>query len=134
MERARQEQRQRLQDREQRHVQEAVRLATENTRRLKAEAGRIERALEEPNKVLGSKEPLRDGRVASRFSVMAGWHPVATESTLLMAACTGIAASSTERRENRLVKVAAQIAATTAPANKHFSNSNPVDGKPRRRG
>mmetsp|Transcript_37854 Transcript_37854/g.121782 ORF Transcript_37854/g.121782 Transcript_37854/m.121782 type:complete len:438 (+) Transcript_37854:85-1398(+) len=68
MERTREEQRQRLEDREQRHVEEAVRLATENTRRLQVEAERIERALKDPDQLLGSKEPLRDGRVGHRFN------------------------------------------------------------------
>lgn len=68
MERTREEQRQRLEDREQRHVEEAVRSATENTRRLQVEAERIERALKDPDQLLGSKEPLRDGRVGHRFN------------------------------------------------------------------
>jgi hypothetical protein len=68
MERTREEQRRRLEDREQRHIQEAVRSVAENTRRFRAEAERLERALGDSDQLLGSKEPLRDGRMGFRVN------------------------------------------------------------------
>jgi len=68
MHRAREERRQKVQAEEQEHVEEAVRMVSENTRRMKAEAERIQRALRNPEQLLGSKEPIRDGRVGYRFN------------------------------------------------------------------
>jgi len=68
MEREREATRERLHAAEQQHVETAVRHVAENTRRIKAETERIERALRNPERLVGSKEPVRDGRVGFRFN------------------------------------------------------------------